>query len=189
MWLPTALKKCSQAQRLKLLQTVRGLFIPPARNANIISYAGAVAAGIGSRLRRGGCVWIITVNRIKCFLNMRCPGWRRWRGGFLFETNIFTECRRVSFRHCGLDPQSPKTWLYLGDPGTSPGWHCLLVMLLGLAFALAAIYRLTKSVWFCVLFHALINTMFEDASFIIRLNDFNNDFIPITITTSVLIII
>ena len=62
------------------------------------------------------------------------------------------------------------------------------ILLLGLGFLLAAIYRLTKSVWPCVLFHALVNTMFEDASFIIRLGNLSDDFVPIVITSSVLIV-
>jgi membrane protease YdiL (CAAX protease family) len=63
------------------------------------------------------------------------------------------------------------------------------ILILGLAFLLAAIYRITKSVWLCVLFHALVNTMFEDTSFIIGLGDFNDDFVPLTITSSILIIV
>jgi membrane protease YdiL (CAAX protease family) len=63
------------------------------------------------------------------------------------------------------------------------------ILILGLGFLLAAIYRLTKSVWLCVLFHALVNTMFEDTSFIIGLSDFSNDFVPLIITSSILIIV
>ena len=62
------------------------------------------------------------------------------------------------------------------------------VLLVGLAFPLATIYRLTKSVWLCVFFHALVNTMFEDTSFNIRLDDFRDGFVPLVMTSSFLII-
>ena len=61
------------------------------------------------------------------------------------------------------------------------------ILLFGLAFIIAAIYRLTKSVWPCVLFHALVNTLFEDSSFSIRLAGFESDFIPVAATSAVLI--
>jgi membrane protease YdiL (CAAX protease family) len=61
------------------------------------------------------------------------------------------------------------------------------IFLFGLAFVLAAIYRLSKSVWLCVLFHALVNTMFEDNSFSIKLADFEKDFASVVITSAILI--
>ena len=63
------------------------------------------------------------------------------------------------------------------------------ILLFGLGFIIAAIYRLTKSVWLCILFHALVNTLFEDSSFSIRLADFESDFTPVVVTSAALIII
>jgi membrane protease YdiL (CAAX protease family) len=64
-----------------------------------------------------------------------------------------------------------------------------VTLIFGLAFMLAAIYRLTKSVWLCVLFHALVNTLFEDASFSIRLHDITKDFTPVVRTSAILALV
>lgn len=57
----------------------------------------------------------------------------------------------------------------------------------GGAFMLAAIYRLSKSVWLCVLFHTLINCLYE--SFRINADNFDIAFVPVIITSAVLIIV
>lgn len=57
----------------------------------------------------------------------------------------------------------------------------------GGAFMLAAIYRLSKSVWLCVLFHTLTNCLYE--SFRINADNFDVAFVPVIITSAVLIIV
>jgi len=52
---------------------------------------------------------------------------------------------------------------------------------LGLSFALAAIYRISKSIWLCILFHSMVNAFFE--SFI------RSDDIVIVVVTAIIMII
>ena len=57
---------------------------------------------------------------------------------------------------------------------------------LGLSFAYAAIYRISKSIWLCVFIHALNNSLYN--SFIINVEIFSKAVVPVTITATVLII-
>jgi membrane protease YdiL (CAAX protease family) len=64
-----------------------------------------------------------------------------------------------------------------------------LIFMFGLAFPIAAVYRISKSVWLCVLLHALFSTIFEDSSLVIRFNDFSQDIVPVFITSAVLVVV
>ena len=58
---------------------------------------------------------------------------------------------------------------------------------IGLSFAYAAIYRISKSVWLCVFIHALNNSLYN--SFTMNISRFDTAVIPVTITAATLIIV
>jgi membrane protease YdiL (CAAX protease family) len=58
---------------------------------------------------------------------------------------------------------------------------------LGLSFAYAAIYRISRSVWLCVFIHALNNSLYD--SFVMKVDRFDTAVIPVTITAAVMIIV
>ena len=60
------------------------------------------------------------------------------------------------------------------------------IMVFGLAFALAAIYYVSKSVWLCIFFHTMTNCLYE--SFTIKNSDVSKDLATSVITTGLLII-
>lgn len=63
-----------------------------------------------------------------------------------------------------------------------------ILYVIGIAFLLAAVYRISKSVWLCILLHALINAPLEDPSCKMNIGYFAENIVPVAITTSVLII-
>jgi len=58
---------------------------------------------------------------------------------------------------------------------------------IGVSFAYAAIYRISKSVWLCVFVHALNNSLYN--SFTMNVGRFDTAVIPATITAATLIIV
>jgi len=61
------------------------------------------------------------------------------------------------------------------------------IMVFGLAFTLAAIYYVSKSVWLCILFHTLTNCLYE--SFSPSYSDISKDLVPGILTTTTVMII
>ena len=55
------------------------------------------------------------------------------------------------------------------------------------AFILAAIYRLSKSVWLCISFHALSNCLY--GSFMPRMELFEQGFVPTVLVTAVCVVV
>ena len=60
------------------------------------------------------------------------------------------------------------------------------IISIGVSFAYAAVYRISKSVWLCVFIHALNNALY--GSFILKVGVFHTAVIPATVLTVVLII-
>jgi membrane protease YdiL (CAAX protease family) len=79
------------------------------------------------------------------------------------------------------------TFIMASTVQDSMSFGLFTIMCFGTAFALAAIYYLTKSVWLCILFHTLNNCLNE--SFTHNNSDFGKDLVPTVITSLVLIII
>ncbi|OME80590.1 MULTISPECIES: type II CAAX endopeptidase family protein [Paenibacillus] len=72
--------------------------------------------------------------------------------------------------------------------GTSQYHHSFGVFTIqcfGMAFLLAAIYRLSKSVWLCIFFHALTNSLYS--SFTWHIENFSENSIPAVILTIVMV--
>jgi membrane protease YdiL (CAAX protease family) len=61
-----------------------------------------------------------------------------------------------------------------------------LLLILGLAFALAADFRISNCVWLCVLFHALVNAPLEDPACSWNIGGFD-DIVPVIITALILV--
>lgn len=73
-----------------------------------------------------------------------------------------------------------------GSPQADMNFFIFSIASIGLSFAYAAIYRISKSIWLCVFIHALNNALY--GSFIMRVEIFHTAVIPATITAIVLII-
>jgi len=74
-----------------------------------------------------------------------------------------------------------------GSPQAGMDFFIFSIASIGLSFAYAAIYRISKSVWLCVLIHALNNALY--GSFIMRVEIFGTAVIPATITAVVLVVV
>ena len=57
---------------------------------------------------------------------------------------------------------------------------------IGLSFAYAALYRISKSVWLCVLIHALNNSLY--GSFVMKVDEFSTAALPTAVTALILIV-
>ena len=73
-----------------------------------------------------------------------------------------------------------------GSPQSDMNFLIFSIGSIGLSFAYAAIYRISKSVWLCVLAHALNNSL--GGSFIMKVDRFDTAVIPVVIVAAVLII-
>ena len=73
-----------------------------------------------------------------------------------------------------------------GSPQAGMNFFIFSIASIGLSFAYAAIYRISKSIWLCVFIHALNNALYS--SFIMRVDVFSTAVIPATFTGVVLVI-
>ena len=73
-----------------------------------------------------------------------------------------------------------------GSPQSDMNFFVFSIGSIGLAFAYAAIYRVSKSVWLCVLIHALNNSLY--GSFIMNVDNFDTAAMPVAVTAVALII-
>ena len=74
-----------------------------------------------------------------------------------------------------------------GSSQNAMSFSIFFIGTVGLSFAYAAIYRASKSVWLCVLIHALNNSLYN--SFIMNVDRFESAVIPTTITAVMLIMV
>jgi len=72
------------------------------------------------------------------------------------------------------------------SPQAEINFFIFTIISIGLSFAYAAVYRISKSIWLCVLIHSLNNALY--GSFLLRLETFETAVIPTTIISIVLII-
>ena len=77
-------------------------------------------------------------------------------------------------------------WLIEGTGQSSMNFGLFAIGSLGIGFVLSAIYRISKSVWLCVFFHALINSLYT--SFPDNISSFDTSFVPTIILAVVLMI-
>jgi membrane protease YdiL (CAAX protease family) len=73
------------------------------------------------------------------------------------------------------------------SPQADINFFIFAIISIGVAFAYAAIYRISKSIWLCVFIHALNNALY--GSFILKMDRFDTAVVPAIIIAVVLIIV